>query len=538
MKVSLNMSDISFTKLVHSLMWSAIVALIIISATATWTLFMAEQSGTDTLHDAERTAALIDFRQSVDANIALTGILATEQQYEPVVYIALKRGEEKVSQSFARLQRVSPAIANSFAGPDNILQHASNKVLLLSTTMNQSGALTAYQNNFLPDVNKFNSGVDAIVAGQNKASQTAIKERKAADKRAIILLIIIGLAAIFIVFLFGSIIVRSVVRQLQRISKAIQKIASGDLNVKVPVDAGGPLGEIAIATNQMATDLSTLIKGISVSAQQISDTCVQLSSVANTLTEEVGDTSSQTEKASDAMTNMATTSVRVAQDAEDISKIASATADSTQQGNTAIGLSLEELSSAGTAIIGMAQQVQRLEESSHQIGSVVSTIKEITAKTNLLALNAAIESARAGEYGRGFAVVADEVRNLAKGTAVAAEDVSAKIIHIQSQMQSFARQMVQTNGQVSHGTEMAGESLHRLGSINESIANISERVADVATSAEDLRNTASAINDNIMMISRKTIGINKEIEITQIQIVALRDESQRLTELTGRFRIT
>jgi len=308
--------------------------------------------------------------------------------------------------------------------------------------------------------------------------------------------------------------------------------------VKVPVDAGGPLGEIAIATNQMATDLSTLIKGISVSAQQISDTCVQLSSVANTLTEEVGDTSTQTEKASDAMTNMATTSVRVAQDAEDISKIASATADSTQQGNTAIGLSLEELSSAGTAIIGMAQQVQRLEESSHQIGSVVSTIKEITAKTNLLALNAAIESARAGEYGRGFAVVADEVRNLAKGTAVAAEDVSAKIIHIQSQMQSFARQMVQTNGQVSHGTEMAGESLHRLGSINESIANISERVADVATSAEDLRNTASAINDNIMMISRKTIGINKEIEITQIQIVALRDESQRLTELTGRFRIT
>ena len=538
MKVSLNMSAISFTKLVHSLMWSAIVALIIISATATWTLFMAEQSGTDTLHDAERTAALIDFRQSVDANIALTGILATEQQYEPVVYIALKRGEEKVSQSFARLQRVSPAIANSFAGPDNILQHASNKVLLLSTTMNQSGALTAYQNNFLPDVNKFNSGVDAIVAGQNKASQTAIKERKAADKRAIILLIIIGLAAIFIVFLFGSIIVRSVVRQLQRISKAIQKIASGDLNVKVPVDAGGPLGEIAIATNQMATDLSTLIKGISVSAQQISDTCVQLSSVANTLTEEVGDTSSQTEKASDAMTNMATTSVRVAQDAEDISKIASATADSTQQGNTAIGLSLEELSSAGTAIIGMAQQVQRLEESSHQIGSVVSTIKEITAKTNLLALNAAIESARAGEYGRGFAVVADEVRNLAKGTAVAAEDVSAKIIHIQSQMQSFARQMVQTNGQVSHGTEMAGESLHRLGSINESIANISERVADVATSAEDLRNTASAINDNIMMISRKTIGINKEIETTQIQIVALRDESQRLTGLTGRFRIT
>lgn len=538
MKASFKISAISFTKLVHALMWSAIVALIFITVTAAWALFMAEQSGTDTLRDAERTAALIDFRQSIDANIALTGILATEQQYEPVVYLALKQGEEKVSQSFARLQRVSPEIANSFAGPKNILQHASNKVLLFSTTIHQAKALTAYQDNFLPAVNKFNSNVDAIVTSQNRASQTAMKKKSSADKMAIILLIVIGLVAILLVFLFGSIIVRNVVQQLQRISKAIQKIALGNLNVKVPVDAGGPLGEIATATNQMATDLSTLIKGISVSAEQISDTCVQLSSVTNTLTEEVSDTSIQTEKASDAMANMTTTSVRVAQDAEDISKIASATADSTQQGNTAIGSSLEELSSAGTAIIGMAQQVQRLEESSQQIGSIVSTIKEITAKTNLLALNAAIESARAGEYGRGFAVVADEVRNLAKGTAAAAEDVSAKIIHIQSQMQSFAKQMVHTSGQVSHGTEIAGESLHRLVSINESIANISDRVTDVATSAEDLKNAASNISDNIMMISQKTIGINREIETTQLQIVTLRDESQRLTGLIGRFQVT
>ena len=538
MKASFTISAISFTKLVHALMWSAIAALIVIVSTATWSLFIAEQSGTDTLHDAERTAALTGFRQSVDANIALTGILATEQQYEPVVYIALKQGENKVSQSFARLQRVSPKIANRFSSPVDVLRHASNKVLLLSTTIQQAKAMTDYQNSFLPAVKKFDSNVDSIVASQNMASQADIKEKTAADKHAIILLLIVGVAAIVLVFLFGSTIVRSVVRQLQRISKAIQQIASGDLNVKVPVDVGGPLGEIAIATNQMATDLSTLIKGISFSAQQILETCVELSSVANTLTEKVVDTSAQTEKASDAMTNMTTTSVRVAQDAEDISKIASVTSDSTQQGNTAIGASLEELSSAGSAIVGMAQEVQRLEESSHQIGSIVSTIKEITAKTNLLALNAAIESARAGEYGRGFAVVADEVRNLAKGTAVAAEDVSAKIMDIQSQMQSFARRMAQTSGQVSHGTEMAGESLNRLGSINKSIANISERISDVATSAEELRNTASTINNNIIMISQKTIGINNEIETTQAQIVTLQDESKRLTELTGRFRVT
>ncbi|MBU2857358.1 methyl-accepting chemotaxis protein [Acidithiobacillus ferrooxidans] len=538
MNTPFNISAISSTKLVQALVWIAISSLIVIVAVATWALFTAEHSGVAALHDAERAAALNNFRQSEDANIALTGILATEQQYEPVVYLALRREDKTISHSFARLQQVSPQIANRFSGAVNVLRHASNKVLLLSTTLRQAKAMMDYQNEYLPLVMKFNSNANTIAANQNRASQAASTENTSADKRVNILLVIVGLSAMALVFLFGSIIVRSLIRQLQRISTAIQRIASGDLNVKVPMDVGGPLGEITMATNQMATDLSTLIKGIGFSAQQISETCVELSSVANTLTEKVVDTSAQTGKASDAMTNMTTTSVRVAQDAEDISKIASVTSDSTQQGNAAIGSSLQELSSAGSAIVGMAQEVQKLEESSHQIGGIVSTIKEITAKTNLLALNAAIESARAGEYGRGFAVVADEVRNLAKGTAVAAEDVSAKVMDIQSQMQSFARRMAQTSGQVSHGTEMAGESLNRLGSINKSIANISERISDVATSAEELRNTASTINNNIMMISQKTIGINSEIETTQAQIVTLRDESKRLTELTGRFRVT
>jgi methyl-accepting chemotaxis protein len=88
-------------------------------------------------------------------------------------------------------------------------------------------------------------------------------------------------------------------------------------------------------------------------------------------------------------------------------------------------------SEAQTLTIDANQVVNRLAQSSAEIGNVVQVITGIASQTNLLALNATIEAARAGETGKGFAVVANEVKDLAQGTARATEDVSALITAIQ-----------------------------------------------------------------------------------------------------------
>ena len=86
-----------------------------------------------------------------------------------------------------------------------------------------------------------------------------------------------------------------------------------------------------------------------------------------------------------------------------------------------------------------AHQINDLNEASHNIGTVIKLIEQITEQTKLLALNATIEAARAGDAGKGFSVVANEVKELASQTAKATEGISTRIKEIQKQTGGVVR---------------------------------------------------------------------------------------------------
>jgi methyl-accepting chemotaxis protein len=69
-----------------------------------------------------------------------------------------------------------------------------------------------------------------------------------------------------------------------------------------------------------------------------------------------------------------------------------------------------------------SELVTQLESTTDRIAKIVETISDVARNTRMLALNANIEAARAGETGLGFSVVADEVKQLAERTQVSTRD--------------------------------------------------------------------------------------------------------------------
>jgi methyl-accepting chemotaxis protein len=314
-------------------------------------------------------------------------------------------------------------------------------------------------------------------------------------------------------------------------------MSTGDLTSRMQGDYNGDHMKLKDSINTVQDSLSTLLKQVNDAVQSAASAALEITSTAESLAASSEEQNAQADEVASAVEEMSRTVTENAMAANRTAEVAIKNGNIASDGGNVVGQTVTKMRDIAGVVKQSADNIEKLGESSKQIGEIISVIDDIADQTNLLALNAAIEAARAGEQGRGFAVVADEVRKLAERTTEATKQIAVMIKGIQSETQEAVIAMKKGNDEVSSGIALADRAGSSLKEIVVSTQDVIDMINQIAAASEQQSSTSEEISKNVSSISEVTGESTKRIQ----DIAHSSDDLSKLTEhlknLIDQFKI-
>ena len=295
----------------------------------------------------------------------------------------------------------------------------------------------------------------------------------------------------------------------QDLEAALNKLAEGDLTVRIDKTLDGELDHVRRDLNNAVARLAQVLGEVASNALSIRNETNGISRSVNELssrTEHQAATLQQTSTALHAMTDATALTTRRTTEASEFAAAARRDADRSSEVVT-------------EAIEAMTQ----IADSSAKISKIIKVIDEIAFQTNLLALNAGVEAARAGDFGRGFAVVAAEVRALAHRSSEAAREISGLI--------------VQAGEQVKNGVSLVNRAGASIDSIQKAIRDIDQEMSGIAEFSRDQSRALTEINQSVARLDQVTQRNAAMSEETAAATEELSRAADILCASTSEFRL-
>ena len=317
-------------------------------------------------------------------------------------------------------------------------------------------------------------------------------------------------------------------------AEVMRRVASGDLTASL---GNAPAGSLLGALDTMVKSLRELIREV----RSHADTLVSNAEQIKRASDEVA---SAAEQQSDATSAMASAIEELTVSSNHISDSARETESDSREAMSLANTGSQRVEEATHAIQQIAStvsdasnRIQALEQRAEQVSSIANVIKDIAGQTNLLALNAAIEAARAGEQGRGFAVVADEVRKLAERTSLATTEIEQTITGIQSETGGAVAAMSAALPEVEQGVQLASSASESLRGIESGAQRTLERVAEVASATREQSTASTSIAQRVEDIAQRVEQTSETIRETAASANNLELIAQDLMQQIARFKV-
>jgi|GEM_PF-382490 len=208
-------------------------------------------------------------------------------------------------------------------------------------------------------------------------------------------------------------LIDAVVKPIREGTRVVKAMSEGDLRENMTGEFEGEFAVLRDAINLTVDNLRRMVG-------QIKSSTVNISTASSEIAQGNADLSQRTEEQASSLEETASSM-------EELTATVRQNADNARQANQLASGASEQAQKGGDVVQRAVTAMSEINTSSKKIADIIGVIDEIAFQTNLLALNAAVEAARAGEQGRGFAVVAGEVRNLAQRSAAAAKEIKTLI---------------------------------------------------------------------------------------------------------------
>jgi len=301
---------------------------------------------------------------------------------------------------------------------------------------------------------------------------------------------------------------------MDRLSSTIERVASGDLSVRIQPPRGvlnqkTEIGRIWSAMVQMGTNLLDIVGQVRASAEHIANGAHEIASGYSDLSQRTEEQASTLEETAASM--------------EELSATVKQNADHCRQANSRAADNGTHAEEAGTSMRRVTDTMSRIESGSKKIAEIIGLIEGIAFQTNILALNAAVEAARAGEHGRGFNVVATEVRSLAQRSAQAADEIKALISASTKDVSSGVALATQAQDAVDRAARGTREVRELLDSISRASEEQNAGVVEIGKALSQLEN-----------VTQQNAAL---VEEGAAASTTFEQEATRLIDVVGAFKV-
>ncbi|WP_287155228.1 methyl-accepting chemotaxis protein [Candidatus Solincola tengchongensis] len=351
----------------------------------------------------------------------------------------------------------------------------------------------------------------------------------------LLLLVSAGVAAFLTL-----VISRNISDPMRRLVGCCRVVASGDLDVEVPVDSLDDLGELSTSYAEMLESLRSISLGLRETSGEVSEgaesivavsqefmaAIEELNALVQDLSGQIEDEVQRIREVEEIMLGVAETISMSHSQASRTLEIGRDAEKLVQEGRECAREAVQKIADFKELLDTSMEAVLSLGESSKRIDTIVEVIARIADQTNLLALNAAIEAARVPEHGRGFAVVADEVKKLAQEAAASAHRISDQVRAIQKDVE-------RTISLMEKGTMGMYVGMETVARTDSSLASISDVVGQMARMAESIARASAEELKQSERLAASLEAMQRQVESTAQAYEEIGSSSEQQTQVTA-----